>query len=137
MLPSKNALTAHPPRHGRSCALAAREKTAEAERAAVASLPAFESAVAAAGAVFAELQQRIALAGEAIRVIETKRENLTRVLAQLALRRGRLDGDLTAEEWQRSRTSRAKFERANIALELPSKIEAFVKKYLEADKPAK
>ena len=75
-------------------AVTAREETGEAERAAVAALPALEQAVAAGATVFAELQQRIALAEQAIRVIETKRENIARVLAQLTLRRERLRGDL-------------------------------------------
>ena len=44
-------------------AVTAREEAGEAERAAVAALPALEQAVAAGAAVFAELQQRIALRG--------------------------------------------------------------------------
>ncbi len=44
-----------------------------------------------AAEVLAELQQRIALAEQAIRVVETKRENVGRVLAQLTQRRERLD----------------------------------------------
>ncbi len=44
----------------------------------------------------ADLQQRIALAEQAIRVIETKRENVAHVLAQLAPRRVRLQEDLEA-----------------------------------------
>ena len=75
-------------------ALLAREKTGDDERAAVAALPEREQAVAAAAAVFAALQQRIALAEQAIRVIETKRENVAHLLAQLAPRRERLQADL-------------------------------------------
>ena len=68
-------------------ALSAREKTEEEERAANAALPELEQAVARAAAVYAEQQQGIALAEQAIRVIETRRENLTGVLEQLAQRR--------------------------------------------------
>ena len=75
-------------------ALAARERTAEDERAAHAALPELEQAVARAAAASAEQQQGIALAEQAIRVIETKRENLARVLGQLAQRRERLEGEL-------------------------------------------
>jgi chromosome segregation protein len=75
-------------------ALAARERTADDERAAQAALPDLEQAVARAAAASAEQQQGIALAEQAIRVIETKRENLARVLGQLAQRRERLDGEI-------------------------------------------
>ncbi len=44
---------------------------------------------------------------------------------------------LTAEEWRRSRSTRAKFEQAKITLEFPIKVEAFVKKYLEMDQVSK
>ena len=44
------------------------------------------------------------------------------------------DGQLTSEEWQRSRTTRTKFEQAKITLEFPVKVEAFVKKFLEMDR---
>ena len=75
-------------------AVTAREKTGEDERAAATALPELEQAVARAAAVSAELQQGIALAEQAIRVVETKRENLARVLTQLAQRRERLEGEL-------------------------------------------
>ena len=44
------------------------------------------------------------------------------------------DGQLTSEEWQRSRTTRTTFEQAKITLELPTKVEAFVKKFVEMDR---
>ncbi|MBC7819486.1 MAG: hypothetical protein IAG10_21595 [Planctomycetaceae bacterium] len=47
------------------------------------------------------------------------------------------DDQLTTEEWQRSRSTRAKFEQAKITLELPIKVEAFVKKFLEMDRAMK
>jgi len=77
-------------------ALAARERTGEEEQVAVAGLPEREQAVAAAAAVFADLQQRIGLAEQAIRVIETKRENVAELVRQLAPRRERLQGELDA-----------------------------------------
>jgi chromosome segregation protein len=77
-------------------ALSSRERTAEDERAANAALPDREQAVAAAAAVTAELSQRIALAEQSIRVIETKRDSVTQFLAQLAPRRARLKGELDA-----------------------------------------
>jgi chromosome segregation protein len=75
-------------------ALSARERTGDDERTAVAALPTLEQIVAAAAAVSADLQQRIALAEQAIRVIETRGENVAHVLAQLAPRRVRLQEDL-------------------------------------------
>jgi chromosome segregation protein len=75
-------------------AVAIREKTGDDERAAAAALPVQEQAVARAAAVFADVQQQIALAEQGIRVVETKRDNLGRVLAQLAQRRERLEGEL-------------------------------------------
>ncbi len=75
-------------------ALSAREKTADEERAAAAALPMVEQSVAQAAAAWADVQQQVALAEQAIRVIETKRENLGRVQAQLAERRGRLETEL-------------------------------------------
>jgi chromosome segregation protein len=74
-------------------ALAAREKTADDEQLAAAALPDLERAVGEAAAAGAALQQRIALAEQAIRVVETRREHLARGLAQLAERRDRLDGE--------------------------------------------
>ena len=75
-------------------ALAERERTGDDERAANAALPEREQAVAAAAAVAADLQQRIALAEQSIRVIETKRENVAEQMAQLTPRRERLQADL-------------------------------------------
>ncbi len=75
-------------------ALAARQRTSEEEVTANAALPALEQAVAEAAAASASLQQQIALAEQAIRVIETRREHLDRTLAQLAQRRERLVGEL-------------------------------------------
>ena len=47
------------------------------------------------------------------------------------------DGQLTSEEWQRSRTTRTKFEQHKISLEFPIRVEAFVKKFLEMDRATK
>jgi len=47
------------------------------------------------------------------------------------------DGKLTTEEWHRSRNTRIKFEQAEITLEFPIQVEAFVKKYLEMDHAGK
>lgn len=47
------------------------------------------------------------------------------------------DGQLTAEEWQRSRNTRVKFEQHKITLEFPAKVEGFVKRYVEMDRAAK
>ena len=77
-------------------AVATRERTGDDERAANAALPEREQAVAAAAAVAAELAQRIGLAEQSIRVIETKRENVVQLLGQLAPRRERLQGELDA-----------------------------------------
>lgn len=46
------------------------------------------------------------------------------------------DGQLTAEEWHRSRGTRTKFENAKITLELPANIETFVKRYLQLEPPS-
>ena len=40
------------------------------------------------------------------------------------------DGKLTTEEWHRSRSTRTKFENANITLDCPTDVETFVKRYL-------
>ncbi len=77
-------------------ALATRENTTAEEQAAVAGLPEREQAVVAAAAVLSDLQQRIGLAEQAIRVIETKRENVAELLRQLAPRRERLQSELDA-----------------------------------------
>jgi chromosome segregation protein len=75
-------------------ALSAREKTTSEEQAASSALPLLEGVVGDKAAVLAELQQKVALAEQTIRVIETRRENLDRVRAQLRERRERLDGEL-------------------------------------------
>jgi chromosome segregation protein len=75
-------------------AVSAREKTIAAEQAASSALPLFESTVAEKSAALADLQQQVALAEQTIRVIETKRENLGRMQAQLRERHERLDGEL-------------------------------------------
>src|SRR5207247_1137933 len=64
------------------------------EQAATSALPILEGAVAEKAAALAELQQQGALAEQTIRVIETKRENLGHVQAQLQERRERLDAEL-------------------------------------------
>ncbi|MCC7327730.1 MAG: chromosome segregation protein SMC [Burkholderiales bacterium] len=77
-------------------ALAAREQAALEERSALAELPALDAAVAAASAALAELQQQIALTEQGTRVAETRREGVSRSLAELADRRSRLDAELVA-----------------------------------------
>ncbi len=83
-------------RHALEIALAARERTAAEEQAAQAALPELEDAVREAAAAAAELQQRIALAEQGIRVIETRREHVQHDLVQLAQRRQRLDDETAA-----------------------------------------
>lgn len=46
------------------------------------------------------------------------------------------DGQLSAEEWHRSRNTRTRFENAKIALELPIKVDAFVERYLQLESPS-
>ena len=75
-------------------ALTAREQAAGEEQAAAAGLPALEEAVQQAATVLADIQQQIALSEQAIRVAETKRDNLNRALAQLAQRKARLQAEL-------------------------------------------
>jgi chromosome segregation protein len=75
-------------------ALAERERTGEDERTATGALPERERAVAAAAAVTADLQQRIAQVEQSLRVVETRRENVAELTAQLAPRRERLQADL-------------------------------------------
>jgi chromosome segregation protein len=77
-------------------ALAARETAAQEERTATGALPALEGVVRQAAAAVAQIQQQIALTEQAIRVGETKRDHATRVLAQFAKRRERLEGELAA-----------------------------------------
>lgn len=43
------------------------------------------------------------------------------------------DGQLTAEEWHRSRSTRTKFENAKITLECPANVETFIKRYLQLE----
>ena len=74
-------------------ALTAREAAAADEQAATAALPVLEDAVRKAAALGAELRDRIVQLEQAVRVIETRRENLARALAQLAQRRDRLDAE--------------------------------------------
>ena len=75
-------------------ALTAREAAADAEREAVGAVPALEAAVAQAAAAGSELQQRIAVIEQSIRVAETKRDNGRRIAAGLAERRSRLETEL-------------------------------------------
>lgn len=46
------------------------------------------------------------------------------------------DGQLTAEEWHRSRSTRTKFENAKITLELPANVGTFIKHYLQLEPPS-
>ncbi|TXT32712.1 MAG: hypothetical protein FD138_2036, partial [Planctomycetota bacterium] len=46
------------------------------------------------------------------------------------------DGELTNAEWQRSRTTRTKFENTKLKLEFPVDVENFVKLYLQLDSSA-
>ena len=57
-------------------------------------MPALEEAVREAAAAMAELQQRIAEVEQSIRVAETKRDSMNRVLAQIGERRQRLEKEL-------------------------------------------
>jgi chromosome segregation protein len=75
-------------------ALTARETAAAEERAAADVLPALEASLRQAVAATVDLQQQVAMAEQAIRVTETKRDHVQRVLAQFAQRRERLDGEL-------------------------------------------
>ena len=77
-------------------ALAAGERTAAEEQAAQAALPELDEAVRQAAAAATQLQERIALAEQGIRVIDTRREHVQRTLAQLAQRRQRLDDEAAA-----------------------------------------
>ena len=72
-------------------ALSARESASAEEEAAKAALPALDESVGKAADVAVELQERIAQGEQAILVIDTRRENHARALAQLAQRRERLD----------------------------------------------
>jgi chromosome segregation protein len=75
-------------------ALVAREAAAAEEQAATSSLPPLEDAARGAAAAVARIQEQIALSEQAIRVAETKRENLERMRGQLAQRRQRLETEL-------------------------------------------
>jgi len=72
-------------------ALSARETAAVDEETAKAALPALDESVQKAAAVATEVQERIAQQEQGIRVIETRRENHERALAQLAQRREKLE----------------------------------------------
>ena len=74
--------------------LTAREKTSEEEHQAASAVPALDEAVRTAAAMSTELQQQIALAEQAIRVLETRRDHLQSGLGQLGQRRQRLDDEL-------------------------------------------
>ncbi|HZQ60887.1 MAG TPA: dTMP kinase, partial [Casimicrobiaceae bacterium] len=76
-------------------ALATRERAADEERDAGAALPPLDEAVRAAAAITTELQHKIALAEQGIRVLETRREHLQRALAQLAQRRQGVEAELS------------------------------------------
>jgi chromosome segregation protein len=77
-------------------ALVAKETAAADERAANDALPALEEAVSRETNAADELQRQIAQLEQAIRVAETKRENLARLLTQFAERRERLENELQA-----------------------------------------
>ncbi|HET9337780.1 MAG TPA: chromosome segregation protein SMC [Casimicrobiaceae bacterium] len=77
-------------------ALAARERAADEEREAQAALPALEEALATATQSLAEVQQHIADAEQNARVAETRRDNLGRMIAQLAERRTRVAAEIAA-----------------------------------------
>ncbi|HEX6138529.1 MAG TPA: chromosome segregation protein SMC [Casimicrobiaceae bacterium] len=75
-------------------ALAARERTAAEEAQAHSGLPAQEAALAEATRVLTELQQRIALTEQEIRVGEARRDSAAQALARIAERRTRLGAEL-------------------------------------------
>ena len=75
-------------------ALTANEDAAAEERTANDGLPALEESVSREADAAALLQQQIAQIEQAIRVAETKRDNLQRVLAQFMERRERLENEL-------------------------------------------
>ena len=77
-------------------ALAGRERAAAEEAEANAAVPALDAAVADAGRVLADIQQRIASAGENVRVAETRRDHATRIVAQLTERRERIAAEIAA-----------------------------------------
>ena len=74
-------------------AITARETAAAEEQASLALLPRAEAAVADAAAAMATIEGRINDIEQAIRVAETRRENVTKTLATLAQRRERLDAE--------------------------------------------
>ncbi len=71
-------------------------RTIVEERDAAAELPPLEEGLRAAAAVGSDLQQRIALGEQAIRVLETRRDNVQRMLAELGQRRQRLEAERDA-----------------------------------------
>jgi chromosome segregation protein len=76
-------------------ALGQKEGTAAEEGAAQAGLPALDQALAEAARALAELQERIALTEQGVRVAEARRESVGQNLAQLQQRRERLEQELT------------------------------------------
>ncbi len=76
-------------------ALTAREAAAAEESGAADALPALEAAVVEATRLANDAQQQIALIEQSIRVVETRREHVARVLAQHQERRERLDAELS------------------------------------------
>ena len=77
-------------------AISARERATVGEAEATAAVPALEAAVGEAGRALGELQQRIAAVSEEVRVAETRRDNASRMLAQLAQRRERIVAEIAA-----------------------------------------
>ncbi len=77
-------------------AITARERAAEEERAAHGGMPALDQAVAEASRALAEVQQRITEIEQNVRVAETRRDNVGRMLAQLGERRKRVAAEIAA-----------------------------------------
>ena len=75
---------------------AARARAAAAEEASQRALPPLDEAVAVAGKAEDALAQGIALVEGEIRVVETRRDNVAHTLAQLVVRREKLDAELAA-----------------------------------------
>ncbi|MDQ6620744.1 MAG: chromosome segregation protein SMC [Pseudomonadota bacterium] len=77
-------------------ALAARAQSSTEEEAATAALPPLEEVVRRAAVGASELQQKIALAQQSIRVLETRFEHQKRTSDQLAQRRERMEAERNA-----------------------------------------
>ena len=77
-------------------ALSSRERATEEERAAQAALPALEAALATATQALDVEQQHITDAEQNARVAETRRDNVGRMIAQLAERRARIAAEIAA-----------------------------------------